>query len=198
MTYEDNGFIGVFRGVYPEGFCEHLTQEFDALEANSVGSNRLNSDGDPAHNKNDYQISFGATHHNLQWFNGAEPQQLFFQGLQRCYDEYARTYSVLTDNVLCASIMKMQRTPPGGGYHLWHGEQGPRDHATRVLVYMLYLNDLDADEGGETEFLYLRKRFRPTANTMLIWPASYTHTHRGNTVLGNKSKYIITGWFNHE
>lgn len=198
MTYEDDNFVGVFRDVYPEGYCEHLIQQFDLLEANSIGHNRRQSEDAPAHRKNDHQICFGATHHNLEDFNQEPVVRTFFQGLQQCYEEYVKDYSVLLDSKISCSIMKMQRTPPGGGYHVWHGEQGGGSHASRVLVYTLYLNDLDDSEGGETEFLYLRKRFHPTANTVLIWPASYTHAHRGNTVLGEKSKYIVTGWFHYE
>jgi hypothetical protein len=56
---------------------------------------------------------------------------------------------------------------------------------------MLYLNDVE--EGGETEFLYLKKRIKPQQNRLLIWPAGFTHTHRGNPPLSN-NKYIITGW----
>ena len=91
-------------------------------------------------------------------------------------------------------VMKMQRTGPGGGYHVWHGEQGPGTHANRAVVYMLYLNDLDG-EGGETEFLYQKMRVKPEENLMLVWPASFTHAHRGNPVLGETHKYIVTGWF---
>ena len=91
--------------------------------------------------------------------------------------------------------MKMQRTDPGGGYHVWHGEQGNGVSSSRVIVYLLYLNTLDPNEAGETEFLYQQQRFRPVENQMLFWPASYTHTHRGNTVFGHRSKYVVTGWF---
>ena len=56
---------------------------------------------------------------------------------------------------------------------------------------MLYLNTVE--EGGETEFLYQSVRFKPVKNTLLIWPAGYTHTHRGNPPLSNE-KYIVTGW----
>ena len=94
--------------------------------------------------------------------------------------------------------MKMQRTSPGGGYHVWHGEQGNGDHAERVLVYMLYLNSLETEEAGETEFLYQQLRIKPTENMMVLWPASFTHAHRGNTVFGQHSKYIVTGWFYYE
>jgi hypothetical protein len=91
--------------------------------------------------------------------------------------------------------MKMQRTGPGGGYHVWHAEQGPGTNASRVVAYMLYLNTLSPEEGAETEFLYQKKRLNPVENTMVLWPAAYTHAHRGNPVLGETHKYIVTGWF---
>ena len=56
-----------------------------------------------------------------------------------------------------------------------------------------YLND--DYKGGETEFLYYKKRVEPEQGKLIIWPAGYTHAHRGGLVLeGNK--YVITGWFN--
>ena len=66
--------------------------------------------------------------------------------------------------------------------------KGERD---RICAFLLYLNDVE--EGGETEFLYLKKRFKPIKNRLLLWPAGYTHTHRGNQPI-NQSKYILTGW----
>jgi hypothetical protein len=60
---------------------------------------------------------------------------------------------------------------------------------------MLYLNTLPVESAGETEFLYQKLRIPPQENTMILWPAAYTHAHRGNTVFGVESKYIVTGWF---
>ena len=57
--------------------------------------------------------------------------------------------------------------------------------------FMFYLNDVT--EGGETEFLYQKCRFKPEKNTLLVWPSQFTHIHRGNPPLSN-DKYIITGW----
>ena len=56
---------------------------------------------------------------------------------------------------------------------------------------MIYLNDVE--EGGETEFLYQRKKLKPTKNRAVIWPGSYTHLHRGNPPM--ETKYILTGWY---
>lgn len=198
MSIQNEDFIRLYQGVYPEGFCEHLIKEFDRLTSSGAGSNRQDSEGAVPHDKNDFQLCLNIGVHAAQPFNDRPSTELFFAGLQRCYDDYCGTFSVLKNGNIRGTAMKMQRTDPGGGYHVWHGEQGNGDHADRVLVYMLYLNDLEDGDGGETEFLYQRKRVRPEANTMLLWPATFTHAHRGNTVLGSKSKYIVTGWFYYE
>lgn len=203
MNIEYKEHIGIFKNVYPEGYCQHLIDQFNVLHEKGVGSNRQNSENISKHLKDDYQIVASLSNHNLDPFeiieNGEnirlDPVTMFFDGLQSCYNEYTEVYSILRDSGnIRASSMKMQKTSPGGGYHVWHSEQGSGPSSNRVLVYALYLNDLNVD-GGETEFLYQKMRFKPEQNTMLFWPAAYTHTHRGNPVLGDTDKYIVTGWF---
>jgi hypothetical protein len=208
MNIEHKDFVGFYRELFPSGYCQHLINEFNRLEEGGVGSNRQDSEQTHKHVKDDYQIGINLRGHSLMPFkwsemhpDGVEHQfekdacDFFFDGLQRCYEEYSSKYSILRDNGnIRGSTMKMQRTSPGGGYHVWHCEQGPGVNANRVVVYMLYLNTLDK-EGGETEFLYQKMRIKPEENLMLVWPASYTHAHRGNPVLGETHKYIVTGWF---
>lgn len=196
MNREIFEHIAVYKNVYPEGYCEHLISEFNRLEDGGVGSNRQKSENAARHVKDDHQIFINLRSHSLLPFDEKNTCDMFFDGLQKCYDDYSNIYSVLRGggNVR-ATCMKMQRTGPGGGYHVWHGEQGPGTEANRVVTYMLYLNSIPTEDGAETEFLYQKKRFNPTENTMVIWPAAYTHAHRGNPVLGNTHKYIVTGWF---
>lgn len=82
-----------------------------------------------------------------------------------------------------------------GGYPHWHSEIYPRDQRCdplhRVLLWTLYLNDVP--EAGETEFVYQQRKIRPRAGQLLIAPAGFTHTHRGNTPVGG-DKYIATSW----
>jgi len=196
MNTEYIEHIALYKDVYPKGYCQHLISEFNRLEEGGVGSNRQANEGALRHIKDDHHIFVNLRNHTLLNFGEPDSCNLFFDGLQRCYDDYTNKYSVLRGNgKIRATIMKMQRTSPGGGYHVWHCEQGPEANANRVVVYMLYLNDITPQDGAETEFLYQRKRFSPTENTMLLWPAAYTHAHRGNPVLGSTHKYIVTGWF---
>lgn len=195
MNTEYKDFMGIYRDVYPEGYCQHLINEFERLVESGAGMNRQRGEGAHKHIKNDLQLGLNFGAHTAAEFDGKPAARIFFNGLQQCYDDYTEQFSVLKNANIRGTAMKMQRTDPGGGYHVWHAEQGNKEHAERVLVYMLYLNDLGEQDGGETEFLYQRLRLRPEANTMILWPAAYTHTHRGNTVLGNQSKYVVTGWF---
>jgi hypothetical protein len=93
---------------------------------------------------------------------------------------------------LYVSQLKMQKTRPSEGYHSWHCEYTNQLQDVRTaLAFMVYLNDVD--EGGETEFLYQSKRVSPRFNRFVVWPAGWTHIHRGNPPLSN-DKYVITGW----
>jgi hypothetical protein len=195
MTLNYENFIGVYDDLYPAGYCAHLISEFDRLEVNNIGANRQKSEQANKHAKDDYQIGINGKNVLIAPFQGNNSLDVFFEGVQKCYDAYTEKYSVLKDSKIRGDAMKMQRTGSGGGYHLWHSEQGNGPFANRVLVYMLYLNTLRPESAGETEFLYQQKRYNPIENRLIVWPAAYTHAHRGNAVFGEQSKYIVTGWF---
>ena len=55
----------------------------------------------------------------------------------------------------------------------------------------IYLNE--DFEGGETEFLYFNKRIKPKQGRLVIFPAAFTHTHRGNPPIGG-TKYLASTW----
>ena len=60
---------------------------------------------------------------------------------------------------------------------------------------MIYLNDIPYENGGATDFYHQKTSFQPKKGTVVLWPAAYTHMHRGAFLTGNMSKYIATGWF---
>lgn len=199
MKLQYNNFIGQYREVYPEGYCQHLISEFERLDAQGAGSNRLQSEGAIATVKNDRFIFMEGRCNSMDPFNGKDTVRIFFDGLQECYTSYTDQFSSLTNGKIRGTSMKMQKTSPGGGYHVWHCEQsGDPGSVSRVLVYMLYLNTLQANECGETEFLYQETRIKPEEGLLLMWPAAFTHTHRGNAVYGSNNKYVVTGWFNYD
>lgn len=200
MNIESNytNFIGMYRNVYPDYFCQHIIDEFERFHSKGMCGNRQDSEGITKTRKQDQFLFLNLKNHVFSDFQGESTESLFLSGLQACFDDYTLEYDSLKDADLKCTSIKVQKTDPGGGYHIWHAEQNNGQSANRGLVYSLYLNTLDDDCAGETEFLYQKLRIPPKENSMVIWPAAFTHTHRGNLVHGIKSKYIITGWFYYE
>jgi len=201
---EIKDFIGIYTNVYPKGYCQHVISEFERLQHTGVALTRKETDNSHKHEKDDFQIFMNLQNvaDNIELFNsnpwvpGNPVPEMFFKGLQHCFEHYADKFSILrSSGRLRGTVMKAQKTVSGGGYHIWHAEHGGDDKAPRALVYMLYLNTIPAEAYGETEFLYQERRIAPVENTIVIWPAGYTHAHRGNPVYGDVAKYIITGWF---
>ena len=193
MNAQYNQFIGMYNNVYQDGFCNHMISEFDRVLSQGLCGNRQDSEGTKKTTKQDNFYFLNLKQHVLSPFNDDGALPIFMNGLQRCFDDYVAEYDILKDVDLKCTSVKMQKTIPGAGYHVWHSEQGNGESNGRCLVYSLYLNDIE--EAGETEFLYQQLRIPPKENSMVIWPAAFTHTHRGNVVHGEKSKYIVTGWF---
>lgn len=84
-----------------------------------------------------------------------------------------------------------------GGYPYWHCETLPKNDDTlhRVLLWAAYLND--GFQEGETEFFYQQRKITPKTGAMVIAPAYFTHTHRGNQPKGG-NKYLATSWILHQ
>ena len=104
--------------------------------------------------------------------------------------------AALAQHVFRPGAINLQRyRADEGGYPYWHCELYPKDASAetlhRTLLWTIYLND--GFEAGETEFLYQSRLVRPQAGALLIAPAAFTHTHRGNRPRGG-DKYIATSW----
>jgi len=86
---------------------------------------------------------------------------------------------------------KLQRYDPGGHFSKVHSDRTTIDTSHRILAWMTYLNDVD--DGGSTQFEHQNLEVQPQKGKTLIWPAEWTHAHRGN-VVNSGVKYVITGW----
>lgn len=192
---EFQDFIGIWENFMPEPLCDDiLTFCADIFEHGASYNNHHmdemkvaaseNSYGGPLRRKDE---AFLLNYHNMTF--GRYVNQI----LKSCVSHYMTEYFSLQHTDITSYDIKVQKTVPGGGYHLWHHEDGDLIHAARELVWMIYLNDMPEGE-AETEFLYQKRRIRPTKGTVVVWPAGFTHTHKGNTVL-TTDKYILTGWY---
>lgn len=124
------------------------------------------------------------------------PFREYIEALQEVLKSYISKYDQL-NNMYRFNITEpynIQKYPIGGHFKKWHFERHSVTGASgrRLLVFMTYL--CDVKEGGETEFLYQKIKVKPQKGLTLIWPADWTHTHRGLPCV-KEEKYIVTGWY---
>ena len=192
MKVQYDNFIGVYDNAFSEDYCDRLIQHFEWCQR----ANRTYSRPEAERFKRDESVSLNpvGTHEiNFMTPNIMEFMDEFNDRFwNTCYKDYMNRYSVLSDyDNHTIYAYKVQKTEPGGGYHVWHCEDGCKTFMGRTGVYILYLNDVD--EGGETEFLYMSKRVPAKKGRLVIFPPNYPWAHRGNPPLSG-TKYIMTGW----
>lgn len=101
-------------------------------------------------------------------------------------DEFQHVWNV-------GPVIKIQKYYPGRSYSVLHYEnQGFGNSLYRHLVFMTYLNDVK--KGGGTFWHYQNLTTKPKKGLTVIWPAIWTHTHKGLPA-PEELKYICTGWY---
>jgi|TARA_B110000037_G_scaffold21833_1_gene24419 hypothetical protein len=117
----------------------------------------------------------------------------YIESLNKCFinykDQYPFIKSFLKKSHIGPFIIKKYLS--GDHYAQIHAERTSIKSLHRVFAWMTYLNDVN--DGGTTDFTHYDIKVNPEVGKTLIWPAEWTHAHRG-AVLKDKSKYIITGW----
>lgn len=183
-TYKD--FIGIYENIILKEECNLIIKEFEDELKKGADEEGINQFGNQELGRYNFSIFSSKTkltniHNKIN------------EVLNVCIEQYAKEYFTIKQLKASSQEIKLQKIPIKGGYHIWHCEQDSLATASRVLVWMVYLNDIPDNE-GETEFIFQGLRIKPTAGTVVFFPASFTHTHRGNPVY-TKEKYIATGWY---
>jgi len=184
-------FIEVY-SVFDKEFCDYTIQCFEHANKHGLCLNRKEKENASSLIKDDKTVHFPIYDFNLNHLSGNFMQKFDIPFMNQAVQLYYNKYSQLREiGGIRYYEAKIQKTEPGQGYHVWHCEADKREHQNRVLVWTVYLND--NFEAGETEFLYQQYRYKPKMGDVVIFPAAFTHTHRGNPPIGG-TKYIITGW----
>ena len=126
---------------------------------------------------------------------GNEVFEEYFNNLFSCYEDYTKQWPFLTTfaDHLQIGEFNLQRYQSGQHFNSIHTERSGLSSLHRIFAWMTYLNDVDIEEGGSTFFSHYDLEIQPKKGLTLIWPAEWTHAHKGNLLHAN-SKYIITGW----
>jgi prolyl 4-hydroxylase len=126
---------------------------------------------------------------------GNEIFEMYFKNLFSCYRDYKSQWPFLDKfpKTLNIGEFNLQRYHSGQHYQGIHTERSSLNTLHRVFAWMTYLTDVDIQDGGSTYFTHYDLEIQPKKGLTLIWPAEWTHAHKGNVLHAN-SKYIITGW----
>ncbi|MGI2260332.1 2OG-Fe(II) oxygenase [Shewanella sp. GXUN23E] len=215
-------FIEVYPNALPDAFCDRLIATFEQHPGVTDGHTGHGVDKEKKNSQDlmlDAHRDLDALRNELlqytltravDYFN-KYPLAMMGAVAVQVSDEHDRPVTLSPENferlgrprtealiryLFRSGTINIQKYPQGkGGYPHWHSEQFPQaghnEALHRVVLYMFYLNDVA--EGGETEFFYQGRKLTPRKGTLVIAPAAFTHSHRGNMPLSG-DKYIATSW----
>ena len=194
--------MGIFPGVASKEYCEKVINWFEQNKKPSHGGGKIVTRQElegskPSEKESDMyffdgdRLGKGGGLDLLSMQINVPIVQEFDKITWRCYNKLKEKYGFLESlgyhKTSCS--VKIQKYVPSQGYHVWHCEAANVPTSRRMLTSFLYLNTVES--GGETEFLHSSIRIPPVQGTLTLFPAYWTHPHRGNPPLkGNK--YIIT------
>ena len=184
-------FIANYEKLAPDDYCDRMIEAYERIYADASLRN-MGQDGSVTNmgvtHRKDFALYFD------EFRNGTvdlqqETNKILNEGLKK----YGAEYPSLEMKQYYSTKIKVQRTPPKGGFHSWHCEHAFGEASTRILTWTIYLNDIPEGE-GETEFFEYGVKLQPQTGAVCFFPSSFTHTHRGNPVYKH-NKYIATGWY---
>jgi hypothetical protein len=189
-TVNINNFIGIYDNYITKEECNKAIKLYENQNKFNNTVNRIGFEKASVLQKQDQQYFANGANVDVWW----EDLKSMMVNFDLAWNHYIKNtgadeaYGVpfnFTD-------LKIQKTLPTEGYHVWHIEHGKGFYnEPRAFVFSIYLNDVE--DGGETEFLHFSKRVKPKAGRIVIWPAAFPYIHRGNPPLSGE-KYILTSW----
>ena len=190
-TVNINNFIGVYDNYITAEECNIAIKLYEEENKFNNTINRIRFEQASVLKKQDQQ--FFAKPDNIEvWWDSLKCMLLNYDIAFNHYIENTGAKGAYDNEPFHFTHLKIQKTLPTEGYHVWHIEHGKGfKNEPRAFVFSIYLNDVE--DGGETEFLHFSKRVKPKKGRIVIWPAGFPYVHRGNPPLSGE-KYILTSW----
>jgi hypothetical protein len=90
---------------------------------------------------------------------------------------------------------RIRKYSSGSGFFKIHSDITDYKSASRLLVVLLYLNDVT--EGGETEFPTLGIKIKPAKGLGIVFPPTFLFPHQANIPISN-SKYTAQTYLHYK
>ena len=195
MIEEYKDFVGIYDESVPTELCNGFVENYEEAKKNQtiIDMTKENKTGywkNPPPLVRKDEVAFIAPTYSTIY--PRPPVGTYFEFLSKCFECYMERYNIEFYGPIYNDIFKIHKVRKSEGYHRWHYERATADTLDRIMAYMTYLEV--PKKGGETEFLHQSLRIDPIVGRTLIWPAGFTHMHRGNPPIDGEKMYI-TGWF---
>lgn len=130
---------------------------------------------------------------NYAFFKEEDYKTLSFlqNKIKNLIDNYIKKYDELMfiDNFLLNDF-RFKHLKPGNFFKKWHSEQSTKNKG-RIFCLQIYLSDHNCGTEFYNGKVVLSKRGRS-----VIFPAYFTHTHKGQMCPEYKDRYLLGGYAN--
>ena len=181
-------FIGSW--IIDNSLCDELVVYFEQNQASHKQGVTGNKSSINLDDKNRIDLTISPKDINL---SKNKIFKKYFEDIFECYKDFSDTWPYLKKIARNLDIpaFNVGRYKTGQHFQSIHCERAGLGSLHRLFAFMTYLNNVE--EGGTTYFDNYNLEIQPKKGLTLIWPAEWTHTHRGNKVIKG-TKYMITGW----
>jgi len=162
-TVNITDFIGVYDNYITEEECNKAIKIYEDENKFNHTLNRLRGENISILKKQDQQ--FFASPNNIDvWWEAVKPMMVNFDLAWNHYLKHTGGDDAYDGGPFHFTTLKIQKTLPTEGYHVWHIEHGKGlDYGSRAFVFSIYLNDVE--EGETSEEKSARLGPRPTSYT---------------------------------
>jgi len=178
-------FIYEKKNALPDFLCDDMVARFEANEADQYqGRVGVDMNRNTDLKKTTDIIASGKQH----W---KDVDNNLFRSLATALKEFKEIHPYFSDMSRFKDMgYNIQRYREGEYYH-WHVDADNLGIASRQLVALWYLNDVE--EGGTTDFIFQKASVTPEKGKLMLFPPFWTHEHRAAEVKKGV-KYIATTW----
>ncbi len=183
-----NNCIGIYDNALSSKKCKELIEYFERKDViKKPGTFDYNGEGIVDENiKKSIEMPVRFGKDGDRTIVSETIQSILFPYIEKYWKKYIKPSLEFDDLILDYNYAFKKLEGNDAGFKVWHTEQ-TGGIPNRVLVWMVYLNN--AKSG--TDFLYTNN-IKAKEGRLIIWPASFTHTHRSQKNKG--LKYIVSGW----
>ena len=186
-------FIYECENFLPVSLCAELIEKFESHHAHHIQGQTTNGYNGDVKRSTDLQL----THTQSEEYT-IERILKFTSHIPTKYLEYLKdngldngdTFKQLFERGFYVTPPQLQKTKTGEFFR-WHSDDIIKKNS-RLLTFIIYLNDVEEGAGGTTDFL-CGKSVRPETGKLIVFPATWTYIHRGKCV-ERGTKYILTSF----